>query len=122
MATRRTSKRRAKALLSGLISDSVAYGEHHLAIFNARGGSWLSNGGHLCHGDRVWVMQTRLEEALDPSGYHVAAVSCGEAHTLVITEDAELLSCSSGEHGHNGNGASCSVLSFEPIDVIDRLR
>lgn len=114
--------------LSGVVAESVACGEFHSAVVDVEGrlytwgwgGSWFSGGGQLGHGDRQSVDRPKLVSSLDDGGYRVKSVSCGEAHTLVLTDDGETLSCGAGEHGRNGNGGSRDVLSPEPVDVLDK--
>lgn len=113
--------------LAGVVAETVACGEFHSAVVDADGrlytwgwgGSWLAGGGQLGHGDRKDQYAPRIVSALDDGGYRVKAVACGEAHTLILTDDGETLSCGAGEHGRNGNGASRDVLSPEPVDVLD---
>ncbi|KAJ8614418.1 hypothetical protein CTAYLR_000740 [Chrysophaeum taylorii] len=113
--------------LSGIEFESVACGEFHSAAVDVEGrlftwgwgGTWLSGGGQLGHGDRESVDRPKIVASLDEGGYRVASVSCGEGHTLILTDDGEPLSCGAGEHGRNGNGSSRDVLAPEPIDFLD---
>lgn len=113
--------------LAGVDAVLSACGEFHSAVVDSDGrlytwgwgGSWFSGGGQLGHGDRASLETPKLVEALERGGYRVQSVSCGEAHTLVLTDDGEGLSCGAGEHGRNGNGSSRDVLVPEPLDLLE---
>lgn len=113
--------------LKGVDVVSVACGDFHSAAIDSDGrlytwgwgGSWLSGGGQLGHGSRDSLNQPELVKAVDEGGYRVSRVSCGEGHTLLLTDDGETLSCGAGEHGRNGNGTSRDVLIPEPVDILD---
>mmetsp|Transcript_13955 Transcript_13955/g.20981 ORF Transcript_13955/g.20981 Transcript_13955/m.20981 type:complete len:450 (-) Transcript_13955:1322-2671(-) len=113
--------------LAGVQAESVACGEYHSAVIDTEGrlytwgwgGSWLAGGGHLGHGDRIDEKYPKLVSLLDDGGYRVSSVSCGEAHTLILTDDGEALSCGAGEHGRNGNASSADLLVPSPIPALD---
>jgi len=115
--------------LAGVEAESVACGDFHSAVVDTSGrlwtwgwgGGWLSGGGHLGHGDRADKPTPTLVTTLDDGGYRIKSVSCGEAHTLILTDDGEALSCGAGEHGRNGNGASGDVLVPEPVLAFEDL-
>ena len=111
----------------GVDAESVACGDFHSAVVDTEGrlytwgwgGTWLAGGGQLGHGTRNDEDVPKIVEALDDGGYRVASVSCGEGHTLILTDDGEALSCGAGEHGRNGNGSSRDVLIPEPIPALE---
>lgn len=42
----------------------------------------------------------------------------GSLHTLILTDDGEVLSCGSGEHGRLGDGLSDDVVTPQPIEAL----
>ena len=115
--------------LDGVEAESVACGDFHSAVVDTEGrlytwgwgGTWLSGGGQLGHGSREDSKYPKVVKMLDDGGYRVKDVSCGEAHTLILTDDGESLSCGAGEHGRNGNGSSSDVLVPEPIEALENI-
>lgn len=49
-------------------------------------------------------LQIRLVEAIKEYGAKAVKVQCGHQHTLILTEDGEILSCGQGEYGRLGTG------------------
>ena len=44
----------------------------------------------------------RLLKSVKDYGVKIADASCGKNHTLIVTEDGEVLSCGVGEYGRLG--------------------
>lgn len=53
----------------------------------------------------------RLVEAFAEYGAKAAMVSCGGQHTLILTDDGEVLSCGIGEYGLLGTGSTTDALT-----------
>mmetsp|Transcript_19224 Transcript_19224/g.59166 ORF Transcript_19224/g.59166 Transcript_19224/m.59166 type:complete len:402 (-) Transcript_19224:32-1237(-) len=112
--------------LAGVDVAAVACGEtHSLAVDSdgrayswGWGGSWISGGGQLGHGDRDHRYAPELIAGALESAT-IASVSAGEAHTVFLTDDGEVWTCGAGEHGRNGNGGSSDVLAPEPVLALD---
>jgi alpha-tubulin suppressor-like RCC1 family protein len=45
-------------------------------------------------------------------------VACGRKHTLVLTEDGEVLSCGVGEYGRLGTGSTSDSSIFETVEAL----
>ncbi|KAJ1460733.1 regulator of chromosome condensation 1/beta-lactamase-inhibitor protein II [Pelagophyceae sp. CCMP2097] len=113
--------------VEGVKFTSVACGEFHSAAIDSQGllwtwgygGSWVSGGGHLGHGDQKSLNVPTVVKAVEAGGYFCKSVCCGEAHTAILTSDGEVLSCGAGEHGRNGNGSSRDVTVPEPVDYLE---
>ena len=119
---------RKVAALDGVVATSVACGDSHSCVVDDEGrlytwgwnGSQISGFGLLGHGDKEkQVLTPKLVRSLEDSGARVASASCGECHTAIMTDDGEVLSCGSGEHGLNGNASSGDVLAPEPVSELD---
>uniref|UniRef100_A0A7S2AQB8 RCC1-like domain-containing protein n=1 Tax=Octactis speculum TaxID=3111310 RepID=A0A7S2AQB8_9STRA len=106
---------------------SVVCGENHSAAVDEKGrlwtwgyggGSWLSGGGMLGHGNENQLDTPKLVESLVEEGVTVKTVCCGELHTSILTDDGEVMSCGAGEYGRLGNGNTYDVNIFEPLEYI----
>ncbi len=51
-------------------------------------------------------------------GAKAKAVSCGKYHTLILTEDGEVLSCGVGEYGRLGTGSTSDALIPLPLQSL----
>jgi Regulator of chromosome condensation (RCC1) repeat len=73
----------------------------------------------------VTIVSTRLVESFAKYGAKALKVECAASHTLILTDDGEVLSCGVGEYGRLGTGntsdsyvaASLDFLADE--DVVD---
>jgi alpha-tubulin suppressor-like RCC1 family protein len=79
---------------------------------------WGGIGG-LGHGDEAEQPRPKLVKALLDYGCRVAQVACGEKHTLILTDDGEVLTCGNGEYGRLGNGGSSDHATPEPVEFFD---
>ena len=112
--------------LRGVDVATVACGESHSVALDTAGrvyawgwgGSWISGGGQLGLGDRDHRYAPELVEGAIASA-RVASVSCGEGHSVFLTDDGEVWTCGAGEHGRNGNGGSGDVLAPEPVLALE---
>lgn len=57
----------------------------------------------------------RLVESLKDYGAKIASVSCGERHTVILTDDGEVLTCGGGEYGRQGTGNSSDAMIPMPV-------
>ena len=68
--------------------------------------SWLDisapEGGWLGHGDNAACDTPRLVESFRDYGARAKKVVCGDKHTLILTDDGEVLACGVGEQGRLG--------------------
>ena len=58
----------------------------------------------------------RLIEAFAEYGVKAKQVSCGGKHTLILTDDGEVLSFGVGEYGRLGTGSNDDALVPMPLD------
>ena len=66
----------------------------------------------------LWLVICRLVESLKNYGAKIAQVSCSEDHTLVLTDDGEVLSCGIGDYGRLGTGGTDHALEFETLSSL----
>lgn len=64
----------------------------------------------------------RLLEALKEYGAKIAYVSCGAEHTLILTDDGEVLSCGVGEYGRLGAGVSKDTYVPASLDSLENVK
>lgn len=106
------------------IVDVVA-GSRHAAVIDTNGlvytwgngGSWMSGGGQLGHDSTTSYDKPELIKALQEYDVKAKSVSCGASHTLILTEDNEVLSFGVGEFGRLGLGSSNDITVPTPIDT-----
>lgn len=58
-------------------------------------------------------------ESLIEEGVSVVKVACGECHTVVLSDDGEVLTCGVGEYGRTGLGKTSDSYTFEPVDCLE---
>ncbi len=51
-------------------------------------------------------------------GAKAASVSCGSHHTVILTDDGEVLTCGIGENGRLGTGNSSDALEPLPVESL----
>lgn len=107
------------------IVDIVAGSRHAAAIDTnglvytwGNGGSWMSGGGQLGHNSTTSYDKPELIKACVEYDVRAKSVSCGASHTLILTDDNEVLSFGVGEFGRLGLGSSNDVLIPTPIDTL----
>jgi len=97
----------------------VACGAYHTMIIDEMGmlyGSGSNRYGNL--GNEVLLERNNTFIHIDVDGKKVIHVSCGEFHTMVVTEDGMLYGAGSNWYGPLGNGTEIDVVSkFVPIDI-----
>lgn len=49
-------------------------------------------------------------EHFEEYGAKAVSVQCGDKHTLILTEDGEVLACGVGEYGRLGTGSTSDAL------------
>lgn len=111
------------------IIDVVA-GLKHAAVIDSNGllytwgnnGSWMDGGGQLGHNSTTSYNKPELVKACVEYDIKVKSVSCGASHTLILTEDNEVLSFGVGEFGRLGLGSSDDALTPTPIDTLADLK
>ena len=114
------------AALEGVPLAAVACGDFHSAALDEQGrvytwgwgGSYFGGYGMLGHGGTDEHKTPKLVESLVAEGCAIRAVSCGEAHTLLLTDDDELLVCGAGEYGRLGTGSTNDLLVPEPVTFL----
>jgi len=72
--------------------------------------------GGLGHGDTTEQPFPKLVNSLLEYGCRVGTVSCGEKHTLILTDDGEVLTVGNGEYGRLGNGGSTDAPVPQPVE------
>lgn len=83
----------------------MAHRDFHTAAIDSEGrlytwgwgGSLWGGIGGLGHGDEAEQPRPKLVKSLLEYGCRVAQVACGEKHTLILTDDGEVLTCGNGE-------------------------
>jgi len=83
------------------------------------GGSLFGGIGGLGHGDEIEQPRPKLVKGLLDYGCRVGSVACGEKHTLILTDDGEVLTAGNGEYGRLGNGGSSDHPVPEPVEFFD---
>jgi len=83
------------------------------------GGSLFGGIGGLGHGDETEQPRPKLVKSLLDYGCRVGSVACGEKHTLILTDDGEVLTAGNGEYGRLGNGGSSDHPTPEPVEFFD---
>lgn len=56
--------------------------------------------------------------SLKDYGAKIASVACGAEHTLIVTDDGEVLSCGVGEYGRLGGGSSEDTYTPSSLDSL----
>lgn len=88
----------------------VSCGEWHSAAVSCAGGLYTWGSGRQGQlGNNSWVGCVAPQRVQLLSSVTVASVSCGGAHTLVLTEDATVYSFGFGKHGQLGHGDLCNL-------------
>ena len=102
----------AVASLRGVGVAHVAAGAAHTAVASLVGQLWVcgrSSGGQLGLGasvaERALISRFTPVPALHPA-HRVVQVSCGDAHTCVLTSERRLFSFGVGKHGQLGHAAA----------------
>lgn len=106
---------------------SASLGTRHAVIVDDKGkayswgynGSWFQGGGQLGHGDRNAVEAPRLIDFLDNYGAKIVQVSCGDRHTVFLTDDGEVLTCGAGEYGRLGVGNTNDALLPTTVEGLE---
>lgn len=75
----------------------------------------------LGHSDGASTMHPTLVEFPVSEDLKFTQVSCGDEHTLALTEDGEVWVWGSGEYGRLGNGWHSDALTPEPVEVLSAL-
>lgn len=84
------------------------------------GGSWFKGGGQLGHGDTSSKELPTYVESFKDYGSKAVSISLGSSHTLLLTEDGEVLSCGIDDYGRLGTGASGNATTPEPlVELVD---
>jgi alpha-tubulin suppressor-like RCC1 family protein len=79
---------------------------------------FFKSGGALGHGDKEAYDTPTLVESFRSYGALATSVSCGDKHTLILTDDGELLACGVGEYGRLGTGDSGDELTPVTIEAL----
>ncbi len=77
--------------------------------------SMAPKNGWLGHPDSNSCDEPRIIESFRAYGAKAKQIACGDSHTIILTEDGEVLTCGVGEYGRLGTGILDSVL--EPTTV-----
>jgi len=112
----------------GIKIESVSCGTYHSAAVDANGnvytwgwgGSFLSGGGFLGHGDNTDQLYPKLVQSL--VGKKIAKVCCGSLHTIFLSEDGEIFVCGAGEEGKLGNGGTSDVGIPTPMEFFENMK
>lgn len=109
---------------------SVAAGESHYAAIDDKGlvytwgrgsfgNTWFTKtGGLLGHGDNESVRLPTKMEHFEEYGAKAVSVQCGDKHTLILTEDGEVLACGVGEYGRLGTGSTSDALVPATLEAL----
>ena len=108
----------------------VVAGDKHAAVIDTNGlvytwgigGEWMSGGGQLGHNSTNSYDKPELIKTCVEYDIKIKSVSCGASHTLMLTDDNEVLSFGLGEFGRLGLGSSEDVLTPTPIDSLADLK
>eukprot|EP01036_Dinobryon_divergens_P025455 gene25456-34005_t len=123
---------RLKCRCGGKRIVDVSAGSTHAAVIDedgqiytwGEGGNWWKGGGQLGHGVRANEPTPKMVEWFRSYGAKAKQVSCGGKHTLILTEELEVLSFGVGEFGHLGTGSTedslvpAPLVSLESMDVV----
>ena len=110
---------------------SVAVGGHHSCAITeggalwtwGYGGSWWSGAGGLGHGRRGEIERPEVVMAFVEQGTEIAAVACGDLHSLALDTMGRVYSCGQGLFGALGRGGLASTgeeLSFQEVNYFRR--
>lgn len=66
------------------------------------GGRWYLGGGQLGHGSKENIETPTLVKSLQEYGVKIKDISCAQAHTVILTEDGEVLTCGLNDYGRLG--------------------
>ena len=95
---------------------AIAAGAEHSMVL-ANEGEVLSFGqgryGQLGHGDEEHQLVPKVIEEL--RGVRVVAIAAGRGHSMVLTDEGEVLSFGQGWHGQLGNG------KYEPFQLVPKV-
>lgn len=80
------------------------------------GGSTMKGSGGLGHAGGKDEPTPRLLRSLVDQGVPIAAVECGEFHTVALSQDGEIWAWGNGEYGRLGNGETDTFEVPEPIE------
>jgi alpha-tubulin suppressor-like RCC1 family protein len=80
------------------------------------GGSVVDGMGQLGHGDSESVLTPKLVESLIEDGCRVRDFGVGEANTVVLTTDGEVLCTGAASHGRLGNFETNDQLWFDAVE------
>lgn len=75
-------------------------------------------GGWLGHGDDAVCDTPRVVESFRDYGAKARKVVCGDKHTLILTDDGEVLACGIGEQGRLGTGRVDIAWRPETVEVL----
>lgn len=104
----------------------VAAGHAHCAAIDSNGhvltwgdnGGWYSGGGQLGHGNTDSLVAPTYIESFIDYGAKAKQISLGTQHTLVLTEDGEVMACGHGEYGRIGTGNLENVETLETVEEL----
>ena len=67
---------------------------------------------HACYNHAMYpvLLSYRLVEAFKNYDARAAQVACGSNHTIILTDDGEVLTCGLGEYGRLGTGSTSGML------------
>ena len=108
----------AIALLERLVVVDVAAGTHHSAAITESGQLYTwgrGSYGQLGHGDTEGKTAPTVVSSIQGQCYRV---SCGDCHTVVVTDDGEVFSFGSGEDGQLGHDNHNSYSTPKIIKVL----
>lgn len=96
---------------------AIAAGSRHAAAIDSDGqvltwgfgGDWYKGGGQLGHGSTEAVDHPKYVDWIRDYGVRINAVTCGNSHTIFLTDDGEVLTCGVGEYGRLGIGGSSNA-------------
>lgn len=77
------------------------------------------HGGHLGHGNLDDQMKPLVVESFRNYGTKAKSLSCGKSHTLILTDDGEVLACGANKNGLLGVATESDLL--EPTSITDEL-
>jgi alpha-tubulin suppressor-like RCC1 family protein len=94
-------------VFDGIAVKQVSAGSRHVLLLAVCGEVYscgCGDDGRLGHGDAAWLSNPRPVRHFEERHGHVAQISAGDTHSLVITEHGWVYSWGSGANGRHGHG------------------
>ncbi|VWU53040.1 UVB-resistance protein UVR8 homologue, partial [Hepatocystis sp. ex Piliocolobus tephrosceles] len=80
------------------------------------GGNFFKGVNGLGHGNKKNIYKPQKVESFKNDDSEIINISCGDQHSLVLTQNGKVYGCGKGEFGRLGKGNHIDQLFFEEID------